>query len=573
MRIPITLIWLFLYAQVAGQDLSNLKSGNTFDVNGTASLSISYNGVHSSSDSLVNQADSYSIGLRGSLSFLGIVMPVQLNYRKGQFNASTANPFFRLGLSPTYKWAKVHLGYRTMQFSKYSLSDITFLGGGVEINPGNLRLAGMVGELKTPNFNLDTLAFHANLISNYKRKAYGFKLGFGKQRNYFDLFYFKAKDKYDVDDAEEFYVTLLPPPENLVLGVDTRFVLFKKLTAALNINLSAMTNNQNASDQSIVEDLDEGLRKALNSLITVNSTTRANTAGEASLTWYDKYFNLGFMYKRIDPNYASFGIHYVLDDLENYTINGGVRLLKSRVSLNGNVGVQRNNLKNIRNQTTERIIYNINSSIILKSNAGLNLAYSNFAVDQKAGFVMLNDTFRLVQNTSVISVTPFYNWGKEKTKHSIQANLNRSLVQDISPVSDIQSNGRTSAMVVNYRREMKSSDWSLGLGIQRNESDFNGIQSERKGGNIYVGKRIHEQTLQLSVQAGYSILSLNHQKDGYALNSVVSASWKITNRTSLNALIGYLNKASRISRQYDEFRFSINLAYNLIDTKGNGKEK
>lgn len=573
MRIPITLIWLFLYAQVAGQDLSNLKSGNTFDVNGTASLSISYNGVHSSSDSLVNQADSYSIGLRGSLSFLGIVMPVQLNYRKGQFNASTANPFFRLGLSPTYKWAKVHLGYRTMQFSKYSLSDITFLGGGVEINPGNLRLAGMVGELKTPNFNLDTLAFHANLISNYKRKAYGFKLGFGKQRNYFDLFYFKAKDRFDVADAEEFYITLLPPPENLVLGLDTRFVLFKKLTAALNINLSAMTNNQNASDQSIVEDLDEGLRKALNSLITVNSTTRANTAGEASLTWYDKYFNLGFMYKRIDPNYASFGIHYVLDDLENYTINGGVRLLKSRVSLNGNVGVQRNNLKNIRNQTTERIIYNINSSIILKSNAGLNLAYSNFAVDQKAGFVMLNDTFRLVQNTSVISVTPFYNWGKEKTKHSIQANLNRSLVQDISPVSDIQSNGRTSAMVVNYRREMKSSDWSLGLGIQRNESDFNGIQSERKGGNIYVGKRIHEQTLQLSVQAGYSILSLNHQKDGYALNSVVSASWKITNRTSLNALIGYLNKASRISRQYDEFRFSINLAYNLIDTKGNGKEK
>lgn len=573
MRGLVTLIGLFLCAQVAGQDLSNLKSGNTFDVNGTASLSISYNGVHSSTDSLVNTADSYSIGLRGSLSFLGIVMPVQLNYRKGQFNASTANPFFRLGLSPTYKWAKIHLGYRTMQFSKYSLSDITFFGAGVEINPGNLRMAAMYGELKTPNYNLDTLAFHANLISNYKRKAYGFKLGFGKQRNYFDLFYFKAKDRYDVADAEDFYITLLPPPENLVLGFDTRFVLFKKLTAALNINMSAMTNNQNASDESIVEDLDEGLRKALNSLITVNSTTRANTAGEVSLTWYDKYFNLGIMYKRIDPNYASFGIHYVLDDLENYTLNGGVRLLKSRVSINGNVGVQRNNLKNIRNNTTERVIYNINSSIILKSNAGVNLTYSNFAVDQKAGFVMLNDTFRLVQNTSVISVTPFYNWGKEKTKHSIQVNLNRSLVQDISPLSDIQSNGRTSALVANYRREMKSSDWSLGLGIQRNESNFKGIQSERKGGNIYVGKRIDEQTLQLSLQAGYSILSLNHQKDGYALNSVLSASWKLTNRASLNALVGYLNKASRISRQYDEFRFSINLAYNLIDTKGNGKEK
>ncbi len=573
MRILTMLIWIFGYAQVSGQDLSNLKSGNTFDVNGTASLSISYNGVNSSSDSMVNNADSYSIGLRGSLSFLGIVMPMQLNYRKGQFNASTANPFFRLGLSPTYKWAKVHLGYRTMQFSKYSLSDITFFGVGVEINPGNLRMAAMYGELKTPNFNLDTLAFHADLISNYKRKAHGYKLGFGKQRNYFDLFYFKAKDRYDVADAEEFYITLLPPPENMVIGFDTRFVLFKKLTAALNINLSAVTNNQNASDESIVEDLDEGLRKALNSLITVNSTTRANTAGEASLHWHDKFFNLGIMYKRIDPNYASFGIHYVLDDLENYTINGGVRLLKNRVSINGNVGVQRNNLKNIRNNTTERIIYNINSNIILKSNAGINLTYSNFAVDQRAGFVMLNDTFRFVQNTSVISVTPFYNWGGEKTKHSIQVNLNRSLVQDISPLNDIQSNGKTSAQVVNYRREMKSSDWSLGLGLLRNESNFKGIISERTGGNVVVGKRFNDQGIQLSLQTGYSVLSLNNEKDGYALNSVLSASWKINKRASLNALMGYLKKASTISRQYDEIRFSINLAYNLIDTKGNGKEK
>ncbi len=573
MRLLSSIILLFTVWSVIGQDLSNLKSGNTFDVNGTASLSISFNGVSSSADSLVNHADSYSIGFRASLEFLGIVMPVQLNYRKGQFNASTSYPFFRLGLSPTYKWAKVHLGYRTMQFSKYSLSDITFLGAGVEINPGKFRLAAMYGELKTPNFNLDTLAYHADLISNYKRKAYGFKIGFGKPRNYFDLFYFKARDQYDIDDTDQFYVTLLPPPENLVLGFDTRFVLFKKLTAALNINMSAVTNNQNASDESLTDDLDERLRNALNSLITVNSTTRANMAGEASLQWYDKSFNIGILYKRIDPNYASFGIHYILDDLENYTINGGVRLLKNRVSVNGNVGVQRNNLKNIRNNTTERIIYNLNSNIILKSNAGVNLTYSNFAVDQKAGFIMLNDTFRLVQNTSIVSVSPFYNWGAKKVKHSIQVNLNRSLVQDISPLTDIQSDGRTSAQVINYRTELKSSDWSLGLGLQRNESNFKGIISERTGGNVFVGKRIPKQDIQLSLQAGYSILGFNYESDGHALNTVLTANWKITNKASLNALIGYLNKASKISRQYDEFRFSINLAYNLLDTRGHGKEK
>lgn len=573
MRSLIIVMLMFLIRDMSGQDLSRLKSGEAFRIKRSATLSLSYNGVGSSSDSYVDQADAFSINMRGNFEFLGIAFPVQLTFRKGQFNSAATNPFVRLGISPTYKWIKLYAGHRNMHFSRYSLSDITFLGAGVELNPGIFRMAAMYGEIKTPNYNLDTLAFQTDLISNYKRLAYGLKLGLGKERNHVDLFYFKGRDHYKLIDAEEIYVTKLPPPENLVIGTDARFIFLKKLTASFNINMSILTNNQLAREDTLQDDLSESIRKVVGSFITANNTTRANLAGEAGLQWQDKYFNIGVQYKRIDPNYRSFGIHYILDDLENYTVNGGLRLFKNRLNFNGNLGLQRNNLKHIRRNTSERLIYNISSNLILKSNGGLNLTYSNFAIDQRAGLVMLNDTFRFVQNTSVISVSPFYHWGNEKTKQNLQFSYNTSQVRDLSPTSEGQSNGQTQTQVLNYRVNFKEKEWSLGIGLQRNRNVYRDIESERLGGNIHLGKTLNKPEMQMTLQTGYSILSQNGAKDGFAINSVLNTSWKINKRASLSFLVAYLKKSSIQSRKYDEIRFSTNLSYNLLDSNGNGKKK
>ena len=80
--------------------------------------------------------------------------------------------FIRFGISPYYKWIRLYVGHRSMQFSNYSLNGITFLRG-FEPNPGIFRLAAMYGNIQTPNYNLDSLVYYANLIRDYKRKAHG----------------------------------------------------------------------------------------------------------------------------------------------------------------------------------------------------------------------------------------------------------------------------------------------------------------------------------------------------------------------------------------------------------------
>ena len=85
-------------------------------------------------------------GLSGSVNVSlpgGVSLPFSMVL--GNQGASFRQPFNQFGVSPTYKWAMVHAGYRNVQFSPFTLAGHTFLGGGFEINPGKLRLGAVYG--------------------------------------------------------------------------------------------------------------------------------------------------------------------------------------------------------------------------------------------------------------------------------------------------------------------------------------------------------------------------------------------------------------------------------------------
>ena len=76
-------------------------------------------------------------------SAFGISFPVSYTFSKN--NSDFSNPFYRLGASPEYRWAKAHIGYRSISFSKFTLSGHNFLGGGLELNPGIFRFGAVYG--------------------------------------------------------------------------------------------------------------------------------------------------------------------------------------------------------------------------------------------------------------------------------------------------------------------------------------------------------------------------------------------------------------------------------------------
>jgi len=103
----------------------------------------------------------------------------------GKQQNSFTQPFNQFGMSPTYKWITIHAGYRSLNFSLFTLAGHTFLGAGVELTPGKFRFAAMYGQLNkaTP---LDTAqALYLSTFS-YKRMGMDVKVGYGTQNNFID---------------------------------------------------------------------------------------------------------------------------------------------------------------------------------------------------------------------------------------------------------------------------------------------------------------------------------------------------------------------------------------------------
>ena len=552
------------------QDIAAFRQGNLFRK--SASFSLGYNANTQWRDTAKINSNAFVASLRGNLEFAGISLPMHLTYRTGQFSSGFDNPFVRFGVSPYYKWIRVHIGHRSMQFSNYSLNGITFLGAGVELNPGMFRLSAMYGNIQTPNYNLDSLAYYANLIRDYKRKAHGVKIGIGKERRFWDIYYLKVKDSYEIDQASSIYKTLLPPAENLVMGTRINMPFLKYFFFEFNGDLSTVTNNQLSKSDSLQDKRSKDIKEYLSPYLTTNATTRANLAYDASLRIMQKTFDLGFKFKHIDPNYTSFGMHYIIDDVQNYTVNGGLRLFQQKFVFNGSYGIQTNNLKNVRKNTSTRNIMHLSASIMPFTSGGLQLMYSNYAIDQSPGFAIVNDSFRLVQQTAVMSITPYYRISGKTQRHQFSFNYNQSSITDVSPVEIHNRDGKTTTLSMNWAYDRILSKLGFGVNLLKVDEEFNLRNTARLGGNISLRKRWEKSGLFFTINTGYYNLSWNNVADGHSMNISMQSGLAFNKASNLQFMVSYLDRASIQAVKYRELRWSLNLIYSFFQKAKDGKK-
>lgn len=568
-RFFVLLVILFpLFAK--GQDITAFRQGNLFRK--SASFSMGYNANTQWRDTLKVNSNAFVASLRGNLEVAGIAFPLHLTYRTGQFSSGFDNPFIRFGISPYYKWLRLHVGHRSMQFSNYSLNGITFLGAGLELNPGIFRLAAMYGNIQTPNYNLDSLAYYANLIRDYKRTAHGVKIGIGKDRRFWDVYYLKVKDNYGNNPEASIYKTLLPPAENLVIGTRVNMPFLKYFFFEFNGDLSTVTNNQLSKTDSLQDKRSRDIMEYLSPYLTTNATTRVNLAYDASLRMMQKYFDLGIKFKHIDPNYTSFGMHYIIDDVQNYTVNGGVRLFQQKFSFNGSYGIQVNNLKNVRKNTSTRNIMNLNASIMPSTNAGLQIMYSNYSIDQSPGFAVVNDSFRLVQQTAVMSLTPFYRMTGKINRHQLSFNYNQSSITDVSPVEIDNRDGKTGTYAFSWTFDKVVTKWGTSLTLLKADENFGQRNTGRWGGNASLRKRWEKTGLFFTLSGGFYSLSFNGAPDGHSTNLSLQSGISFNKASNLQFMASWLDRASIQAVKYRELRGSVNLIYSFFQKSKDGKK-
>ncbi|NJM14249.1 MAG: hypothetical protein HC896_01690, partial [Bacteroidales bacterium] len=116
--------------------------------------------------------------------------------------------FKQIGASPTYKWLTVHAGYRNIQFSQYTLNGISFLGGGVEVNPEKSWIKGkaIYGRFaKGLPYKYNETGIIA--LPSYSRYGGGAMLTLGNQAQKVDLIVLKLQD--DPDKSPKYPIRLV----------------------------------------------------------------------------------------------------------------------------------------------------------------------------------------------------------------------------------------------------------------------------------------------------------------------------------------------------------------------------
>ncbi len=326
----------------------------------------------------------YNYFLRGNLNlnFFGSVnVPLTFNYSDRRVELSQGYSFNQFSISPSYKWARAHIGTNYMTFSPYTLNGHQFVGGGLELTPNKWRVQLMGGRLLRAQYTDTT-----NTGPTYRRMGYGFKAEYNPGNYLLGLTLFKA---YDVASTlpllnRQFQNQVINPKDNMVVSVNFGTTLFHALQVNAEYANSVITNDQ------APEYVRVPIRSLAGLFMRGNATTQSYNAFKGSVNYNiaSTHTLIGLGYERIDPGYSTLGGYYFVNDLANYTLNFSQQMLKGHLSLGGSLGYQEDDILRRKANRQNRIVgaLNLNATVGDKLSMGLN--FSNFR-----SYRFLNDTY------------------------------------------------------------------------------------------------------------------------------------------------------------------------------------
>ncbi|MDP4256024.1 MAG: hypothetical protein Q8938_18595, partial [Bacteroidota bacterium] len=109
------------------QDIGTWGSQKPVSLRGSAQI----RGIFYGASGIPDRRTPFSYLFAGNLTadLYGVSIP--MNFSISEQDRSFSQPFNQFGISPHYKWITLHLGYRNISFSPYTLAGYTLLGAGV----------------------------------------------------------------------------------------------------------------------------------------------------------------------------------------------------------------------------------------------------------------------------------------------------------------------------------------------------------------------------------------------------------------------------------------------------------
>jgi hypothetical protein len=555
MKNRLLLIFLGLVQLSYSQDLEGLKGKkkDLVKLNGSISLGTWYYRV----SGIENRRTPFSWYITGAptLSIGSFALPFSATISEQE--RSFQQPFNQMGVSPYYKWLKLHLGYRNMMFSDYTLSGVTFLGAGIELNPGKLRAGFFYGRLRR-EVNEDTSNAFAFLPS-YKRMAMGAKLGLGSAYNFLEFNLLQSRDI--LNSATISSNSLVKPEDNLVLGAKNQWRLFKAFTVGADGALSVITYNKNLGNISLDSLGPDVARLAvLNNYLFINTSTLAKLAGNAFAAIQANQWGLRFTMRYVEPDFTSHGVYFIQDDLLQYTVNPSFSMFKQRVNINLNGGWQRDNLDNKKRATTERAIGSASISLKPLKRMYLLLSYANYGTSQNSGQIQINDSIRTSLVNTSYNGSIGYQIPAKRSSHQLVLSIQKNDVLDRNEFTSKYSQSNILFTNFNYSIGFNKIRTNISFGLNQSMVNTYGNNISSYGVNFGLNKSFFKNRMRLNSQVNYQERAVDEVANGYILsnnNDIQITLWKkhhlgigvgiIKNTTSVNSIRTFNEQRARIN--------------------------
>lgn len=519
------LIGLVINTMAFAQDLEQLKNltpkkllkGKGIQVSGM----VSANHVFYNATGVPNRNIPINFMYTGALNVNildKIRMPVSFNFSNQNLRLSApfnrdlrfAQPFNRLVLKPRYKGLTLHLGTGSLNFSPYTLAGHRFEGIGVEFKPKSkpFYVSAMSGTLLRA-VRVDSNFTVRNNRPSYKRFGWGVMGGYKKEKDKIEAIFFTAADRlsslpYNLDALN------ITPMANAVLSLKGEKQLFKVIQVGAEIAYSGITTDTRATPAVPSDEF----RPTFFGSISPLSTTEYNKSISGFLNYNAKTFTAGLEYSRVDPEYRTLGAYFFNNDLETMSLKSAHQLFKSKVSLSGNVGLQRDNVDKQKLKTTQRVVGAANLTFAPNDKVNAFLNFSNFS-----NYSNLQSSFDYLTQA-----TP-YNYLDTLTYRQINQNLQGGLTLQLPTAnkdnkssfglttvlqngSDEQGNELTTNDLYNinvdYAYDMAEKALSVSMAMYWSRANFGNMPNTQWGPSVAISKGFAEGKLTTNLNLIYT---------------------------------------------------------------------
>ena len=549
-------IILFLITTVAlhAQSLSDLKNTKPFTVNGSLGLNTSFYNA----SGIPDRQTPFALGVNANatLTVYGISMPFSFTWYSNE-KAGFRQPFNQFGISPTYRWLTLHLGYRNVSFSEFTLNGHTFLGAGLEARPGKFRLAAVYGKFnETSQYDL----LMADSIPKLTRLGWAGKIGYGTEKTFVDISMLRIGDNkknFIPSDDPEFPV----PAQNMALGLTSRISLTSKLILNVDGSLSFLTSNSSLGTSDTINDR---LMMLASNLISINPTSQRFSAIKTSLTYnFSKNVSSGFEYRRIDPGFQSMGSYFFNNDLELITFNQSVSLLESKFRARGSIGMQRDNLDGSKNSTSRRMIGSLSGNYAIDDNWAVDLSYNNYSTNQKAVKNIVDNSLMVFQVNHSLLLSPRFMKASQSFAHLVMLNLNWMILNDKNSQTSDMTDTDTKVAMLMYSLGIVKQKINVSLGANYTKMVNQNYTNQLAGGTLGISSSLLKDKLTLNWNNAYMINKLNGDS-GIIFNTSLNSNYRFLPRHSVTLNLNLIKNSfadTSITPSYNEIRGDLGYAF------------